>query len=81
MIIKSFQFFNFSIFQFFVLNLDECHKLSLISEYFKCTLAESINIVYSVVDKSSAYSAKGPRFRRQEFINITCIVCSVNLRK
>ena len=38
----------------------------------------------SIVDKSSAYGAKGPGFKtqwRQEFIDINCIVCSVNLRK
>ena len=37
-----------------------------------------------IVDKSSAYGAKGPGFNsrwRQEFIIINCIVCSVHLRK
>ena len=38
----------------------------------------------SIVDKSSAYRAKGPGFNsrwRQEFICINCIACSVHLRK
>ena len=35
----------------------------------------------STVGKSSAYGAKGSRFKtrwRQEFINVNCIVCSVH---
>ena len=38
----------------------------------------------SIVDKSSAYGAKGHGFKTgggQEFINIDCIVCSVHLKK
>ena len=38
----------------------------------------------SIVDKSSAYGAKGPGFTsqwRQEFIDINCNICSVHLRK
>ena len=50
--------------------------------FFQC--CASIVGHRSIVDKSSAYRAKGPRFKtwwRQEFININCIVCSVHLRK
>ena len=34
----------------------------------------------NIVDKSSAYRAKGPRFKlwgRQEFINIKCMFCLI----